>query len=133
MWNRATQASESRSSMQISSCMCIIASLSLFKGYFQDQELMCEKWREYKQTVPSRYLTDVYDGCLWNEWATYNGKSFLQTPGNLLNVDWFKPFIYTQYSVGAMYLVIQNLPRAIRFKPENVIIVSTIPGPKEPD
>ena len=29
--------------------------------------------------------------------------------------------------------MIQNLPRAIRFKPENVIIVSTIPGPKEPD
>ena len=32
-----------------------------------------------------------------------------------------------------MYLVIQNLPRSIRFKAENVIIVSTIPGPKEPD
>ena len=97
---------------------------------------MCEKWREYKHNVPSGYLTDVYDGRLWAEWATHNGKSFLQTPGNLLlmlNVDWFQPFIHTQYSIGVMYLVIQNLPRSIRFKAENVIIVSTIPGPKEPD
>ena len=57
-------------------------------------------------------------------------------PGNLLlmlNVDCFQPFIHNRYSVGVMYLVIQNLPRAVRFKPENVIIVSTIPGPKEPD
>ena len=35
--------------------------------------------------------------------------------------------------MGVIYLVIQNLPRAIRFKPENIIIVSTIPGPSEPD
>ena len=78
-------------------------------------------------------LTDVYDGRLWHEWTTYNDKPFLQMPGNLLlmlNVDWFQPFIHTQYSVGVIYLVIQNLPRAIRFKP---VIVSTIPGPKEPD
>ena len=61
--------------------------------------------------------------------------SFLGTPGNLsfmLNFDWFQPFQHTQYSVGV--IVVQNLPRAVRFKPENVIIViSTIPGPKEPD
>ena len=97
---------------------------------------LCEKWREYKQNVPSEYLTDVYDGCLWREWSTHDGKPFLQMPGNLLlmlNIDWFQPFIHTQYSIGVIYLVIQNLPRAIRFKPENVIIVSTIPGPKEPD
>ncbi len=29
-------------------------------------------------------------------------------------------------------MVIQNLPREVRFKPENIIIVATIPGPKEP-
>ena len=32
-----------------------------------------------------------------------------------------------------IYLVTQNLPRALRFKPENIIVVSTIPGPNEPD
>ena len=91
---------------------------------------MCEKWREYKQNVPSGHLTDVYDGRLWHEWTTYNDKPM---PGNLLNLDWLQPFIHTQYSVGVIYLVMQNLPRAIRFKPENIVIVSTIPGPKEPD
>ena len=29
-------------------------------------------------------------------------------------------------------MVVVNLPRSIRFKPENVIIVGIIPGPKEP-
>lgn len=60
-----------------------------------------------KQNVPSGYLIDVYDGRLWTEWATHN------TPGNrvlMLNVDWFKPFVHTQYSVKN--LVIQNLPRS---------------------
>ena len=97
---------------------------------------MCEEWRDHKQNVPSGYLTDIYDGCIWNEWTSHDGKPFLSVPGNLLlmlNIDWFQPFTHTQYSVGVMYLVIQNLPRAIRFKPENIIIVSTIPGPKEPD
>ena len=99
-------------------------------------EGMCEEWREYRKNVPTGYLTDVYNGCLWTEWASYNGAHFLDTPGNLLlmlNVDWFQPFVGTKYSVGVMYLVILNLPRSVRFKPENVIIVSKIPGPKEPD
>ena len=38
----------------------------------------------------------------------------------------------TGYSVGAIYLVVQNLPRQIRYKMENIILVGVIPGPKEP-
>ena len=59
---------------------------------------LCEKWRQQKETVPSQYLTDVYDGRLWRECATYEGKQFLQIPGNLLlmlNIDWFQPFTHT--------------------------------------
>ena len=80
-------------------------------------------------------LTDVFDGKLWWEWAQHNGTAYIDVPRTLLlmlNIDWFQPFDHTQYSVGVIYLVIRNLPRAVRFKPENVIIVSTIPGPKEP-
>ena len=33
---------------------------------------------------------------------------------------------------GVLYMVILNLPHAIRFKPENVLIVGIIPGPSEP-
>lgn len=39
---------------------------------------------------------------------------------------------FTEYSVGAIYLIIQNLPRAVRYKRENIILVGLIPGPKEP-
>ena len=31
-----------------------------------------------------------------------------------------------------MYAVVLNLPRAIRFKPENLLIIGIIPGPDEP-
>lgn len=50
----------------------------------------------------------------------------------MLNCDWFQPFDLSTYSVGVLYLVILNLPRAIRFKPENILIADVIPGPKEP-
>ena len=36
------------------------------------------------------------------------------------------------YSVGVIYLVIMNLPRVVRYKQENVLIVGIIPGPSEP-
>ena len=38
----------------------------------------------------------------------------------------------TLYSVGAIYLAVQNLPRCERFKVENIILVGLIPGPTEP-
>lgn len=49
-----------------------------------------------------------------------------------LNVDWFQPFTHTVYSVGVIYLTILNLPRTLRYKNENLIIVGIIPGPSEP-
>ena len=49
----------------------------------------------------------------------------------MMNIDWFQPFKHTNYSVGAIYMVIMNFPRAERFKPENVIICGIIPSPKE--
>lgn len=83
----------------------------------------------------SGWLTDIYDGQLWKEWARKDGKPFLDVPGNLLlmmNVDWFRPFKHSTYSIGVIYLVVQNLPRSLRYKLENVIIIGVIPGPHEP-
>ena len=77
----------------------------------------------------------MYDGQLWKDWLKKSGKPFLEVPGNLLlmmNVDWFKPFEHSTYSAGVIYLVVQNLPRSLRFKLENIIIVGAIPGPHEP-
>jgi hypothetical protein len=48
-------------------------------------------------------------------------------------LDWFQPFKYTQHSTGAIYASICNLPRAERNKPENIIYLGFLPGPKEAD
>ena len=34
--------------------------------------------------------------------------------------------------MGVLYLVVLNLPRTLRFKPENILIAGIIPGPSEP-
>ena len=89
----------------------------------------CEQWRKMVE-FPNTRLRDVYDGQVWRDFHSFLSQpfSYLLT----LNVDWFHPFLHTQYSVGAIYLTIQNLPRNIRCKEENVILVGVIPGPNEP-
>ena len=49
-----------------------------------------------------------------------------------LNIDWFQPFTHIEYSIGAIYLAIKNLPRNERFKEENIILARVLPGPSEP-
>lgn len=44
----------------------------------------------------------------------------------MINVDWFQPFKYSNYSIGAIYLIILNLPREERFKKKNMILVGLI-------
>ena len=75
-------------------------------------------------------MGDVYDGNVWKEFLA----DFLSSPFSYLltlNVDWFQPFERSMYSLGAIYITIQNLPRSIRYKPENVILVGLMPGPRE--
>ena len=89
---------------------------------------MCEHWR--KRQTNLEYLGDIYDGNMWKDYQT-----FLAVPHSLvtcLNLDWFQPFTHVTYSVGALYMVILNLPREERYKIENIILLSIIPGPKEP-
>ncbi len=55
-----------------------------------------------------------------------NGLPFLAAPNNylmILNCDWFQPFKHTQFSIGILYLVVGNLPRELRYKRENILIV----------
>ena len=75
----------------------------------------------------------MYDGAIWQE--RYQENHSIASPPNLslmMNIDWFNPYEETQYSVGAIYLLVQNLPRYERFKLKNIILVGLIPGPKEP-
>ena len=80
-------------------------------------------------------MGDIYDGRVWNEFCDVNGQNFFLQPhhlGLMLNCDWFQPYRHTNYSIGVLYLVILNLPRSMRFKPENILIAGIIPGPSEP-
>lgn len=91
----------------------------------------CEHWK--KRTMTRGTYADIYDGAIWQE--QYQINHSLAAPHYLslmMNVDWFNPYEETQYSVGAIYLVVQNLPRHERFKLTNIILVGLIPGPKEP-
>lgn len=91
----------------------------------------CSHWKN----CSSADLSDIYGGNIWRDFQVFSGKPFLASLtgiGLILNIDWFQPFVHTVYSVGVIYLVIMNLPRTIRFKRENIIIVGIIPGPSEP-
>ena len=110
--------------------MLIIAAQLIKKKGFIDK---CERWRT--REVPDGYLCDIYDGKTWKHFNSLDKNHFLSNPHCYLltlNVDWFEPFEHGIYSVGAIYLIVQNLPRVDRYKIDNIIIVGVIPGPKEP-
>ena len=93
----------------------------------------CEYWR--KRSVDNDTYADIFDGNVWKDLQYIDGVPFLAAPHNLsmmMNVDWFNPYTESQYSAGAIYLIILNLPRAVRYKFENILLVGLIPGPKEP-
>ena len=77
----------------------------------------CEHWRT--RNVPVDQMADVYDGKIWKDFFTYDGKDFLNSFRNygfMLNFDFFQPMKRRKdYSVGVFYLVLLNL-RAERFK-----------------
>ncbi|SMN01286.1 hypothetical protein SPONN_2359 [uncultured Candidatus Thioglobus sp.] len=94
---------------------------------------LCDHWKGENKDTDA--LKDVYDEKVWSNFLTYDGGPFLlgaYTYALMLNIDWFKPCKHTEYSVGAVYLTIMNLPRRIRFRQENAVLIGLIPGPKEP-
>ena len=93
----------------------------------------CEEWRN--RSISTGYVADVYDGAMWRRFNSAEMNEFLSSPYcylMTLNVDWFQPFEHGIYSVGAVYLTLQNLPRNERYKTENIILIGIVPGPREP-
>ena len=93
---------------------------------------LIDQWKEKNHGT---LLKDIYDGRVWTEFQCYNNDPFLSNPlslGLMMNIDWFQPYKHVAYSVGDIYLVIMNLPRNIRYKVENVLLVGILPGPHEP-
>ncbi|SMN02100.1 hypothetical protein SPONN_442 [uncultured Candidatus Thioglobus sp.] len=94
---------------------------------------LCNKWRLH--AGKSKLISDIFDGKVWKEFNYVDHRPFLDVPNNIalsLNIDWFNPYEHTEYSIGAIYFAILNLPRTERYKIENVIIAGLIPGPNEP-
>ena len=91
----------------------------------------CKHWR-HRNGTPG-YYTDVYDGEVWKAFQIVDGDLFLQWPNNLclkLNLDWFNPFEHIKYSVGVLYFD-RKSSSVITLQIENIIIVGTLPRPKE--
>ena len=85
--------------------------------------------------IGNDFLGDIYDGAVWKRFNSPDQFDFLTSPHSYLltlNIDWFQPFDRGVYSVGAIYITIQNLPRSERYKVENILLIGIIPGPKEP-
>jgi hypothetical protein len=85
-------------------------------------------------------LTDIYDGQVWKtfkETSDRNSPNFFHPDvadsnlGLMLNLDWFQPYDGTVHSTGVIYAAICNLPRDIRFRRENMLILGILPGPNE--
>ena len=75
----------------------------------------CEHWI-------SPNIPENVDGRIWKEFMAYKVRAFLANKHNIglmLNCDWFQPFKHANYGEAVLYLVILNLPRSLRFKPEN--------------
>ena len=106
-----------------------LQSLLLRPSFLED----CEKWRT--SIIQHNTLQDVYDGKIWSEFQVYDGRPFLSNPLSFaftINLDWFRPFKHSNFSIGAIYMTIMNLPRNLRNKPENILLVGILPGPSEP-
>ena len=98
------------------------------------------------RNVGEGILCDIYDGKIWKKFSNdgiimdnasdeqkfFNKDHADDHLGIMINVDWFQPFERTVYSSGVIYGAICNLPRELRFKPENILILGLMPGPSEP-
>ena len=103
-----------------------------------DFESLLRHWANRRQF--DRILTDIYDGQVWKtlkETRDENSLNFFRPEvadshlGLMINVDWFQPYDGTIHSTGVIYAVVCNLPRDIRFRRENLLLLGLMPGPNE--
>jgi hypothetical protein len=92
------------------------------------------------RTNSDEILSDIYDGQIWKSFKETNDENspnFFRNEtadshlGLMINLDWFQPYDGTIHSTGVIYAAICNLPRYIRFKRENLLILGLLPGPNE--
>jgi len=103
-----------------------------------DFEEQLQKWTN--RHINGEIMTDIYDGNIWKNFPSQMdnlGSRFFTKEtadsnlGIMINLDWFQPFDSSMYSCGAIYGVICNLPREVRFNKENILTLGLLPGPTE--
>ena len=103
-----------------------------------DFEGLLRKWTN--RDSETGLYSDIYDGEVWKTFPSSlddPDSQFFTTEtadshlGLMINLDWFQPFESSAYSSGAIYGVICNLPREVRFKRENMLYLGLLPGPTE--
>ena len=87
--------------------------------------------------LQNRERRDNVVDCLYNSpgWVEKVYRSGWSAPGRkdlvlALCCDAFAPFDKSSYSILPLVVVALNLPESIRFKPENMIVVGIVQGPK---
>lgn len=82
----------------------------------------------------SNHLADMCDWEFFKTFKDDSGSLFFSDKRNIgaiVILDWFNPFKHQEYSMGILYMVFVNLPRHVRFKWENAVVLGVISGPKE--
>ncbi|CAE6430225.1 unnamed protein product [Rhizoctonia solani] len=81
---------------------------------------------------------DIQDGRVWSGMKGPDGKSFFTPDGDeiglILALDWFNSTTMVgsrSHSTGVISMAVANLPPDLRWNPENIILIGTIPGPVE--
>src|SRR5260363_223819 len=97
-------------------------------------EKSCRKW--VNRDINNNYLADIYDGNIWKQFKNKHEDFFTSEHadthlGLMINLDWFSPFQNSIYSTGAIYAVICNLPCELRYKPQNILTLPLLLGPKK--
>jgi hypothetical protein len=122
MWSTTTKLSafkiwkESLLLSQLTKCISYLFQFVKAKEFVKAIQL----WRQRK--VP-----DDLKGYVWHTFLDVDGNRFVDAPMLFLNVDWFQPFTHLTDSLGAIYLSVQNIQPADRYKLANVILLGIIP------
>ncbi len=81
---------------------CCLSIESSIQNLSQEPDFLvkCEQWRTRQS---DGLYTDVYDGRVWKDFQSFEGKPFLSQPHNFglaMNFDFFQPYKHVSYSVG---------------------------------